>query len=222
VPPRPEGKGFYQYLGALLGAPTDTLSVEDLDRVGRGPEAPTALPGTRETLEAWRTRHRALVASGGTAEEGLPGGDGAGERDLSRFARRHAAAVDLTRAALLRVDLGRPADASLVVTALGARRGARPEVVAEATRLLGRVLATPVIERARRASWLARDVPVAVEVAGAVTEDRLDILFEEPGGLVVLRVETDARDAVSPGLPPEALAAALGRPVLEMLTLSLS
>jgi hypothetical protein len=79
-----------------------------------------------------------------------------------------------------------------------------------------------VIERARRASWLARDVPVAVEVGGAVTEDRLDILFEEPGGLVVLRVETDARDAVSPGLPPEALAAALGRPVQELLTLSLS
>ena len=233
VPPRPEGKGFYQYLGALLGAPTDTLSVEDLDRVGRGPETPPALPGTRETLEAWRTRHRALVARGGAAEEGLPGGDGMGGlrlpggdgmggRDLSRFARQHAAAVDLARAALLRVDLGRPADASLVVTALGARRGARPEVVAEATRLLGRVLANPVIERARRASWLARDVPVAVEVAGAVTEDRLDILFEEPGGLVVLRVETDARDAVSPGLPPEALAAALGRPVLEMLTLSLS
>ncbi len=233
VPPRPEGKGFYQYLSALLGAPTDTLSVEDLDRVGRGPEAPPALPGTRETLQAWRSRHRALVARGGAAEEGLPGGDGMGGlrlpgddgmggRDLSRLARQHAAAVDLARAALLRVDLGRPADASPVVTALGARRGARPEVVAEATRLLGRVLANPVIERARRASWLARDVPVAVEVAGAVTEDRLDILFEEPGGLVVLRVETDARDAVSPGLPPDALAAALGRPVLEMLTLSLS
>ena len=79
-----------------------------------------------------------------------------------------------------------------------------------------------MIDRARRASWLARDVPVAIAVDGAVAEDRLDLLFEEPGGLVVVRVETGAADAASPGLPPDALSRALGRPVREVLTLSLA
>ena len=76
----------------------------------------------------------------------------------------------------------------------------------------------PVIDRARRASWLARDVPVAIAVDGAVAEDRLDLLFEEPGGLVVVRVERARPTRASPGLPPDALSRALGRPVPEVLT----
>src|SRR5262249_61543555 len=103
---------------------------------------------------------------------------------------------------------------------IGARRGARPEVVDEAARLLGRVLVSPPMARASAASWLARDVPVAVDVDGLVVEDRLDVLFEEQGGLVVVRT-ADAADG-SPGPPVEALAAALGRPVREVLVLDLA
>ena len=120
------------------------------------------------------------------------------------------------------MDLGRPDDAPLVVTALGGRRGARPEIVADAARLLRQAMSGPVIDRARRASWLARDVPVAIAVAGAAAEDRLDLLFEEPGGLVVVRLEGGAAEVASPGLPSDVLSRALGRPVLEVLTLSLS
>ncbi len=222
VPPRPEGKGFYQHLAALLGTPTDVLTTDDLERPGRGPEAPAVPTGTEETLDLWRARHRALIARGGLVEEGPPGGDGARVGSLTRATRQRLAAAALARAALLLVDLGRPDDALPVVTALGARRGARPEVVAEALRLLRQVMAGPVIDRARRASWLARDVPVAIAADGAVAEDRLDLLFEEPGGLVVVRVEAGAADAASTGLEPDALARALGRPVREVLTLSLS
>jgi ATP-dependent helicase/nuclease subunit A len=224
VPPRPEGKGFYQFLGALLGAPTDILTVEDLERAGRGPgtaRVPGAA-GAGETFAAWRARHRALLARAGQAEERPTGGDGARGVVPGRPARQRAAAIELARAALLRVDLGRPADAGAVVAALGARRGARPEAVAEATRVLDRVLEGPVIARARRASWCARDVPVAVQLAGVIAEDRLDIVFEEPRGLVVVRVLTGVTDWTSPGLPPEALAPALGRPVREVLTLDLT
>ena len=221
VPLRPEGKGFYQYLVALLGTPTDTLTAGDLDRPGRGAHTLAAPAGTGETLEAWRARHRTLIARGGAVEDGLPGGDGARVGPLSRPARQRAAAAALARAALLLVDLGPPDDAHTIVTALGARRGVRPEVVAEATRLLAQALAEPVIGRARRASWLARDVPVTLAVAGTVTEDRLDIVFEESGELVVVRVGT-AADGVSPGLPAEALAPALGRPVREVVALNLA
>jgi hypothetical protein len=45
----------------------------------------------------------------------------------------------------------------------------------------------------------------------------LDFLFEEAGELVALRIETGARDGISPGLSVDALAPALGRPVRELL-----
>jgi ATP-dependent helicase/nuclease subunit A len=224
VPSRPEGKGFYQHLGTLLGAPTDTLTVEELElpRRAPGPVPPAALAGAGETLETWRAQHVALVARGGAGEGREPGGDGAFGSDRSRVARRRARVADLARAALLLVDLGRPDEATAVVTALGARRGARREIVAEATRLLRQALADPVIERARRATWLERDVPVAIEADGAVVEDRLDILFEEPGGLVVVRLAAGVAEGASASLQPEALARGLGRPIREVLTLSLS
>ena len=223
APPRPEGKGFYQYLGALLGAPTDVLSVNELELPGRGPgSAPPAGPaGAEETLEAWRARHRVLVARGEAGEDRSPGGAGAHERPLPRATRQRRAAADLAREALLRVDLDRPDAAPSVIRALGARHAAAPAVVAEATRLLEEALAAPVIGRARRAEWVGRDVPVALEVGGAVTQDRIDIVFAESGGLVLVRVRT-AADVVSTVLPAEALGAVLGQPVLEVATLDLA
>jgi ATP-dependent exoDNAse (exonuclease V) beta subunit len=224
VPPRPEGKGFYQHLGTLLAAPTADVAAEDLDRARRGAGtegSPGGATGARETLEAWRARHRALVTRGGAVDVASPADDGARSTPLPRAARQRASAAALARAALLVVDLARPADAPAAVAALGARRGARPEIVAEATRLLARALEDPMVVRARQASWLARDVPVAVGAEGSVMEDRLDILFEEPGGLVAVRLGDGATDA-APGLPPDALARALGRPVREVLRLDLA
>ncbi len=222
-PPRPEGKGFYQYLAALLDTPTDVLTLDELERRALAPAEPPHRAGSDETLDAWRHRHRSLIARGGAVEEVPPDGDGARPGRLTRAARQRLAAGVLARAALLAVDLGRPDDALPVVTALGSRRGARPEVVAEAAGLLRATMSGPVIDRARRASWLGRDVPVTIAVDGVVADDRLDILFEEPGGLVVVRIETGAADATgiaSPGLRPDALSRALGRPVREVLTLS--
>jgi ATP-dependent helicase/nuclease subunit A len=218
VPSRAESGGFYEHLGLLLGAPTDVLTAEDLDRPGPASDTPVASGREGETLETWRARNRALIARGGAAES--LEADVASPRvgPVTRTARRHAAAVALVRAALLLVDLARPDDASKVVAALGARRAARREVIDQATRLLTRALATPAMVRARRASWLARDVPVAVESGGTVVEDRLDVLFEERRRLVVVRIGTGT-DGASRPLAPEALASALGRPVREVVVL---
>jgi hypothetical protein len=151
----------------------------------------------------------------GVEEEGARGDRPA------RGARRRAAAAALVRAALSALDLGRPQDASAVVAALGVRRGARPEVVAAAARRLAEVLADPVIARARRSKWLGRAVPVAVEIAGRVQEDTLDLVFEESGKLVVVRFDDETGVPVAP-LPATALAQALGRRVRETRTLSLT
>jgi hypothetical protein len=148
----------------------------------------------------------------------MPSDGGVG---LTRAARQRQVARELARAALLVVDLARPDTAPAVVAALGTRRGARPEVAAEATRLLGRALAGPLVARARRAHWLARDVPVAVEVDGLVVEDRLAMVFEEPAGLVIVRA-TPATESGVPGPASEQLAPAFGRAVHEVLTLDVA
>jgi hypothetical protein len=55
-----------------------------------------------------------------------------------------------------------------------------------------------------------------------VVEDRVDLVWEEAGALVVARVATGPAGGDPPHLPPDALAAALGRPVRELLVLDLS
>jgi hypothetical protein len=62
-------------------------------------------------------------------------------------------------------------------------------------------------------------VPVAVEVAGRVQEDTLDLVFEEAGELVVVRFDDEPS---APALPVTALAQTLGRPVRETRVLSLT
>jgi hypothetical protein len=128
----------------------------------------------------------------------------------------------LARAALRALDLGRPQDAPVVVTALGRRRGARPDVMAAATRRLADVLGEPLIERARRAAWLGRDVPGAVDADGRVQADTLDLVFEEAGALIVVRFDDGAAAPAPSPLPTASLARALGRPVREAHVLSLT
>ena len=91
-----------------------------------------------------------------------------------------------------------------------------------AARRLTEVLADPVIARARRSAWLGRDVPVAVEVAGLVQEDTLDLVFEEAGELVVVRFDDEPSAPAAPALPVTVLAQTLGRPVRETRVLSLT
>jgi ATP-dependent helicase/nuclease subunit A len=222
VPTRPEGNAFFQHLGAVLGTPTDVLGAQDLESPARGGREAPSPAGTDETLETWSGRHAALVARGGAADVASRADDAVGAEEPGRSARRRAAAASLARAALLEVDLEKPADGPSVVAALGARRGARAEVVSEATRLLGRALTGAVIDRARRAGRWLRNVPVAAVVSDAVVEERLDLVWEEGDELVVVRVGGGFGDRAAPPLPDAVLASALGRPVREALVLDLA
>jgi ATP-dependent helicase/nuclease subunit A len=223
VPSQPEGNGFYQHLLALLGAPTAVLTADELGRPGPAPVTPPAAAGTGETLDAWRARHRALIARGGLVEERASDADVPRAGRPARGARQRAAAAALARAALRALISAVSTTRRPWSRRSARRRGARPEVVAAAGRRLAEVLADPVIARARRAAWLGRAVPVAVEVAGRVEEDTLDLVFEEPGGLVVVRFDDgDAALPKPPSLPAATLSRALGRPVLEVLALDLT
>src|SRR6185436_8404405 len=92
VPSQPEGNGFYQHLLALLGAPTDVLPAEEFDRPAPVAAAAPAGSGPGETLEAWRARHRALIARGGAAETRGVEEEGARADRPARGARRRGGA----------------------------------------------------------------------------------------------------------------------------------
>lgn len=104
----------------------------------------------------------------------------------------------------------------------------------EALGIVRAALATPVLERARRAPRLLREVPFSVVIEGRLAEGRVDLVFEEEDGLVFVDYKTDrvepamrgAREALrafarergheqQAALYARALAAAIGRPVRE-------
>jgi ATP-dependent helicase/nuclease subunit A len=227
VPSRPEGRGFYQHLAPLLGATPEPLTVDDLARPASAAATAGVPPGAAETPEAWRSARCALLARGSAPVGGGVAEPGAGapavrsrRPDRAATTRTRAVALELARAALLGIDLASGAEeASRVVAALGARRGAAPEAVREAARFLARALASPAVRRARAAGGLRRDVPVALALDGALVEHRLDLLFEEDGALVAVRVAADPEGGPGSPLTAERLAGVLGRPVREVLVL---
>jgi len=248
VPPRPEGNGFYRHLAALLGAPTETLSLQTA--AGAGPAGDAAPPAAApESLEAWWRARQRLVARGvgapatGEAAAGVvapvvagalpacgragpavdPGGaapPAPGRRRLPGRAGRRATA-GLARDALLATPLAGAAEAAPVVAALGARRGARADVVTAATGAVAAALASPILERARRAAWVRRDVPVAVDRDGTVVQERLGFVFPEGDGVVAVRLMGAPDADAAPGLSAAELGRALGRPVRAVLALAI-
>ena len=78
----------------------------------------------------------------------------------------------MARALAARFDLGR-ADAERAAAAVT------------------RTLALPLLERARRARRSFREVPVTLPENGELIEGVIDLVFEEPGGLVVVDYKTD-------------------------------
>jgi ATP-dependent helicase/nuclease subunit A len=217
VPPLGRLGGFADLLLPLLDG-AEPVPLDPAPAAGpAGPAAPVDVD-----LDGWRRGRAALHARGATSRPVLrpsaagPAGGGAGGAGARVGALVHAA--------LATADLGRPDDVLAVAGALGARDGVPDRLVARAARLLRRALASPVLERARRAEWLAREVPVTAEVGGALVEGRADLVFAEAGGLVVVEVKTDADPGGGEqvGLYAEALARALGRPVREAVVLRLS
>jgi len=215
---------FAAHLGALFE--DEATPVCPVPTEAPPPAAGTS-PAAIESLATWRAARRALLARASapstpvlrpSAAPGTGGGDRAG-RD--RAAGRRLGA--LVHAALAAVDLARPETAAELVRALGTRQGAPPDLVAAALRRVRGALTGPVLARARRAAWVAREVPVTAEVEGALVDGRVDLVFEEAGGLVVVefKVEGDADDAADAAeqvrLYAAALARALGRPIREAL-----
>jgi ATP-dependent helicase/nuclease subunit A len=223
---------FMAELGPILEIAEPVVVPVGGSGVGR-PEAPAEAP-LDGTLAGWRTAREEARARGiGSPRVVRPSGDGpptapgtAAVRPRVRAAGRQLGA--LVHAALATVDLAKPAAAPEVVARLAARAGVTGETAGAARRLVERALASPVVKRARKSKWVARELPVTAEIDGQVVDGRVDLAFEERGKLVVVEFKVEAADAPDApdaeeqvGLYAAALTKALGRPLKEALVVSL-
>jgi ATP-dependent helicase/nuclease subunit A len=128
------------------------------------------------------------------------------------------------------VPLGEPERVRGMAEALAPSFGLDAGAAARAAAAAERALALPVMQRARAASRLWRELPLWFPEGSELLEGVIDLVFEEDGGLVVVDYKTDgigpeqalaqaAHHAPQLQLYGRGLAQALGRPVRERLVL---
>jgi ATP-dependent exoDNAse (exonuclease V) beta subunit len=90
-----------------------------------------------------------------------------------------------------RIDLSAPGNIADVARALARPRGMGDATVRVASELIVSALSTPVIGRARAAARSWRELPFCLESDGVILEGKIDLVFEEEDGLVVVDYKTD-------------------------------
>lgn len=220
------------------------------------PGAPTSAPAPGEDLperlERWRRERDAVLARGG---RGLPLATASGAARSRRAvppppieaapdpespdpAEVSPRATDLGTAfhALMeRADLAAPGPAAgvEVLEALADQVAGEFGVGDRRDELLSlarTALNAPVLRRARAAARLWREMPFCAWVAGRLVEGAVDLLFEEPDGLVVVDYKTDTATGealrerlehhrVQGAVYAAALGVVTGRPVKEVVLL---
>jgi ATP-dependent exoDNAse (exonuclease V) beta subunit len=78
-----------------------------------------------------------------------------------------------------------------MAAALAPSFGLDEEAARRAAEAVARALALPVMDRARRAPHLWRELPVWLPEEGELAEGLVDLVFEEDGQLVVVDYKTD-------------------------------
>jgi ATP-dependent helicase/nuclease subunit A len=128
------------------------------------------------------------------------------------------------------IPLDEPERAGPMAAALAPSFGLDPDAARRAEAAARRALALPVMQRARAAARLWRELPVWLPQEGDLVEGVVDLVFEEDGALVVVDYKTDhiaaeqalaqaAHHAPQLQLYGRALAVATGVPVRDRLVL---
>jgi len=98
----------------------------------------------------------------------------------------------LVHAVMEQIDFGAPETVRDVARAIARTTGAGGDLVGEATGLVERALGSSIIRRAAVASHASREVPFCVSHGGVIVEGKIDLLFEEEDGIVIVDYKTDA------------------------------
>jgi ATP-dependent helicase/nuclease subunit A len=128
------------------------------------------------------------------------------------------------------IPLNAPAQAAALANALGPRFGLDASSALRAGEQVVGALATPLMERARHAERLWRELPLWFPEGDELIEGIVDLVFEEAGRLVVVDYKTDgiapaqalaqaAHHAPQLQLYGRGLTQALGLPVAERFVL---
>ena len=89
------------------------------------------------------------------------------------------------------IDFAQPDQAKRLARAFARTHGLSPETADEAASLVRNALSSAVIARALAARRLWREAPFALDHRGTIVEGRIDLLFEEDDGLVIVDYKTD-------------------------------
>jgi ATP-dependent exoDNAse (exonuclease V) beta subunit len=154
------------------------------------------------------------------ADEATAPGDAARGRELGT----------LVHAVMERVDFDAPDSARDVALSIARTMGADRDLVVEAAGLVERALGSSIVRRAAGAPHASREAPFCVSMGGFILEGKIDLVFEEDDGLVVVDYKTDAvppggvadlaeRYRGQAGAYTLAMRAITGRPVKEVVLL---
>ncbi|MBD3368512.1 MAG: AAA family ATPase [Candidatus Eisenbacteria bacterium] len=194
-----------------------------------------------EEKRAWEQRMRSLpktadkgvsyLTPSSLAEHGATGRDPTAE-PMEDLPSSGADVGTLVHAVLERIDLERPDDVEELARSLARTEGLAAEAVADAAALLERALGTPTLRRAAAAHTVLREAPFCMRDGNRFVEGKIDLVFEDDDGLVVVDYKTDvvpeggtAALADAYRRQAEAYAAAVervaGRPPTDVLLLAL-
>jgi ATP-dependent helicase/nuclease subunit A len=198
---------------ATIVSPSSAVSEEDAPEPPRGttgePELPTGVTGADVGTLVHEVMERLGLRVLGAAEAEVAGTAHAGSA-------RAPVAARIAAARAVALSAGFPSS-----------------VAEEATQIVVKGLGSPVMRRAGAATRLWRELPFAVAREGGTIEGTMDLVFEEPDGLVVVDYKTNALGddpvkaaaALREHYRPQAeayafaLSAVSGRPVKEVVLL---
>jgi ATP-dependent exoDNAse (exonuclease V) beta subunit len=89
------------------------------------------------------------------------------------------------------LPLDAPERAGAMALALAPRFALDTQAARQAGELVVRVLALPIMQRAREASHAWRELPLCFPLEDELVEGKVDLVFEERGQLVVVDYKTD-------------------------------
>ena len=140
------------------------------------------------------------IVSGGralstpTGEIDFEAGVHAGDPRESRPAggdRNGASFGTLVHTLLEKIDLAHPGDVHAVAYETAEEVGVSPEMASQAADMVNKALRGDVMKRVLKADTYYREVPFAIENAGAILEGKIDVLFREGDDLCVIDFKTD-------------------------------
>ncbi len=140
------------------------------------------VPGRRRDHGAGRPEDRAASRAADRTQSRARKSDGVDGRELGT----------LVHDVMETIDFDALRDVPVVTRALAKARGADAATTVVAEELVTAALGSSVIERARSSGRFWRELPFCLASGDTVLEGKMDLVFEEDDGLVVVDYKTDA------------------------------